>query len=63
MKINLFILYNSKVSYITNPLNQRVAKLVNGEIKEKNLWKDLTTLLAIYDKDNNLKSEGSGLNF
>ncbi len=45
---------NKTISYITNPLNQRVAKLVNGEIKEKYQWKDLTTLLAIYDKDNNL---------
>ena len=26
----------------------------NGKIKEKYLWKDLTTLLAVYDKDNNL---------
>ena len=45
---------NKTISYITNPLNQRVAKLINGKIKEKYLWKDLTTLLAIYDKDNNL---------
>ncbi len=45
---------NKTVSYITNPLNQRVAKLINGKITQKYQWKDLTTLLAIYDKDNNL---------
>jgi hypothetical protein len=34
--------------------NQRVAKKVDGEITQKYLWQDLTTLLAIYDKDDNL---------
>jgi len=34
--------------------NQRVTKKVNGEIVEKCLWANLTTLLAIYDKDDNL---------
>jgi len=38
-----------------NALNQRVAKLIDGEVVEKYLWADLTTLLAIYDKDDNLK--------
>jgi len=38
-----------------NALNQRVAKFIDGEIVEKYLWADLTTLLAIYDKDDNLK--------
>ena len=37
-----------------NALNQRVAKEVNGTITQKYLWADLTTLLAIYDKDDNL---------
>ena len=49
-------LYPAKtITYKHNALNQRVAKLVNGEVVEKYLWKDLTTLLAIYDKDDNLK--------
>ena len=43
------------ITYQHNALNQRVAKLVNGQVVEKYLWKDLTTLLAIYDKDDNLK--------
>jgi len=43
------------ITYKHNALNQRVAKLVNGQVVEKYLWKDLTTLLAIYDKDDNLK--------
>jgi len=43
------------ITYQHNANNQRVAKLVNGQIVEKYLWADLTTLLAIYDKDDNLK--------
>ena len=43
------------IKYYQNALNQRVAKMVNGQVVEKYLWKDLTTLLAIYDKDDNLK--------
>jgi len=35
-------------------LNRRVAKEVNGTIVEKYLWEDLTTLLAVYDKDDRL---------
>jgi len=30
-----------------NALNQRVAKLIDGEVIEKYLWANLTTLLAI----------------
>ena len=42
------------INYHLNALNQRVAKEVNGVITEKYLWANLTTLLAIYDKDDNL---------
>jgi RHS repeat-associated protein len=42
--------------YLYNANNQRTAKLINNEIAEKYLWLNLTTLLAIYDKDNNLIS-------
>jgi len=42
------------ISYLHNANNQRVAKLVDGTITEKYLWANLTTLLAIYDKDSNL---------
>ncbi|CAA6803997.1 MAG: Odd Oz/ten-m homolog 4 [uncultured Sulfurovum sp.] len=42
------------IEYLHNANNQRVAKKVNGEIVEKYLWTNLTTLLVIYDKDDNL---------
>ncbi len=42
------------IEYKHNANNQRVAKLVNGVVVEKYLWANLTTLLAIYDKDDNL---------
>jgi RHS repeat-associated protein len=42
------------ISYKHNALNQRVAKLVDGVTVEKYLWRDLTTLLAIYDANDNL---------
>jgi RHS repeat-associated protein len=42
------------IIYQHNANNQRVAKLVNNQIVEKYLWANLTTLLAIYDKDDNL---------
>ena len=44
----------TKIHYITDPLNRRIAKEVNGTVTEKYLWEDLTTLLAVYDKDDNL---------
>src|SRR5690606_18148222 len=43
------------VEYRHNALGNRVAKLVNGQIVEKYLWLDKTTLLATYDGNNNLK--------
>ena len=45
---------NKSITYRYNALNQKVAKLINNEIVEKYLWLDLITLLAIYDKDDNL---------
>jgi RHS repeat-associated protein len=45
---------NTTIRYILDPLNRRIAKEVNGTITEKYLWQDLTTLLAVYDKDDNL---------
>ncbi len=44
----------TQIHYITDPLNRRIAKEVNGTITEKYLWEDLTTLLAVYDSNNNL---------
>jgi type VI secretion system secreted protein VgrG len=35
-------------------MKQRIAKKIDGEIAEKYLWLDLTTLLAVYDKNDNL---------
>ena len=46
---------NKTVEYKHNALGNRVAKLVDGEVTEKYLWQNKTTLLAIYDKDDNLK--------
>ena len=43
------------ISYQHNVNNQRVAKLKNGEVVEKYLWLNLTTLLATFDKDGNVK--------
>ncbi|MBN2250075.1 MAG: hypothetical protein JW682_07030, partial [Campylobacterales bacterium] len=45
---------NHTISYKHNALNQRVAKLVDGVTVEKYLWRDLTTLLATYDANDNL---------
>ena len=43
-----------QITYHQSALNQRVAKEVDGEVVEKYLWKDLTTLLAVYDANDNL---------
>jgi len=43
------------IEYLHNANNQRVSKLINGQVEEKYLWANLTTLLAIYDANNNLK--------
>ena len=42
------------VTYEHNANNQRVAKLIEGNIVEKYLWANLTTLLAVYDGNDNL---------
>ncbi|WP_052296594.1 RHS repeat domain-containing protein [Nitratifractor salsuginis] len=44
----------TRIHYLLDPLNRRIAKEVNGTITQKYLWADLTTLLAVYDKDDNL---------
>jgi len=43
------------IEYLHNANNQRVAKKVDGVIVEKYLWANLTTLLAVYDANDNLK--------
>jgi len=43
------------ITYKHNANNQRVAKLINGQVVEKYLWADLTTLLAVYDSNDTLK--------
>ena len=45
---------NHTISYKHNALNQRVAKLIDGQVVEKYLWGNLTTLLAVYDANDNL---------
>ena len=42
------------ITYRHNANNQRVVKLKNVEVVEKYLWLNLTTLLAVYDKDDKL---------
>ncbi|MDR1008552.1 MAG: RHS repeat-associated core domain-containing protein, partial [Campylobacteraceae bacterium] len=50
------ILPNSdKITYMYNANNQRTVKLINNQTEEKYLWLDQITLLAVYDKDNNIK--------
>jgi|GEM_PF-818862 len=46
---------DKSIEYRHNALGQRVAKLIDGEVVERYLWQDLTTLLAVYDGQNNLK--------
>jgi len=43
------------IEYLHNANNQRVAKKVNGIIIERYLWKDLTTLLAVFNGDGSKK--------
>ena len=47
-------MHSPTLRYHQDALNRRVAKEVNGTIVEKYLWEDLTTLLALYDKNDNL---------
>ena len=42
------------VTYDHDPLGRRIAKRMNGAIVEKYLWKDTTTLLAVYNGSDNL---------
>ena len=42
------------ITYDHDPLGRRIAKRVNGAVVEKYLWKDTTTLLAVYDGSDNL---------
>ncbi len=42
------------IHYITDPLGRRIAREVNGTITQKYLWADLTTLLAVYDGNDDL---------
>jgi RHS repeat-associated protein len=42
------------VEYIHDPYGRRIAKIVDGSIKEKYLWQGMTRLLAVYDGNDNL---------
>jgi len=44
----------TSAEYVHDPLGRRIAKKVNGAVTEKYLWSGLTTLLAVYDGNNNL---------
>ena len=43
------------IDYRLNALGNRVAKVKDGDVVERYLWQDKTTLLATYDGDGNLK--------
>ncbi len=43
-----------QIEYTHDPLGRKVAKKVDGVIREKYLWQGLTRLLAVYDGSNNL---------
>lgn len=43
------------IEYRHNAFGNRVAKLIDGQVVERYLWQDLTTLLATYDGAGNLK--------
>ena len=42
------------LTFIHDPFGRRIAKKVNGTTVEKYLWKDQSTLLAVYDRNDNL---------
>jgi RHS repeat-associated protein len=42
------------LSYVHDPFGRRISKQVNGSTVEKYLWKDQTTLLAVYDGNDSL---------
>lgn len=44
----------TKLNYVYNGKNQLVAKLRDGVVEYKYLWKDFVTLLAVYDGSDNL---------
>lgn len=44
----------TRIEYVYDPLNRRIAKKVNGTVKEKYLWQGGTRLLAVFDGSNNL---------
>jgi hypothetical protein len=49
------------VSFIHDPLGRRIAKKVNGTTVEKYLWSGRTTLLAVYDGNDNLRQRASSM--
>ena len=42
------------VTYDHDPMGRRIAKKIDGTVVEKYLWRDSTTLLAVYDGSDNL---------
>ncbi len=42
------------VTYDHDPMGRRIAKKIDGTVTEKYLWRDNTTLLAVYDGSDNL---------
>ena len=45
--MNLYDERVEKIEYVHDPLGRRIAKKVNGAVKEKYLWQGVTRLLAV----------------
>jgi RHS repeat-associated protein len=45
---------DTRIDYTHDPLGRRIAKKINGTIVEKYLWSGQTTLLAVFDGNDNL---------
>ena len=52
--LNVTLPNGTLIEYLHDPLGRRIAKKVNGAIKEKSLWQGMTRLLAVYDGSDNL---------
>jgi RHS repeat-associated protein len=52
--LNVVLPDGTAINYLHDALGRRTAKLINDVVVEKYLWTGLTTLLAVYDGNDNL---------
>ncbi len=52
--LNAFLATDDTISYQHDPMGRRISKSINGNVVEKYLWQDATTLLAVFDGSDNL---------